>query len=230
MKKFFATLIVVCFVMVGGSKVYALSPADIAITDNQYRVFVSEVYDVSEVSLEYVNEYVETFAKSYFTTTGEKLTWAVCSLCNHSKLQFYVFYDKKAEAYQELINQIDESVDFIQFGTLQDNALLDNTKEAFEDDSVKAALNAIIPIDNDSKKPYESIKKHNLPIYWNIKEDDMEEVYTLEVAVCKYEIKEGDSLSKIAQQHRTTVKRILEKNSNILDSDMIYAGDYLVIK
>lgn len=228
MKKIFATLVVVCFVIIRVSKVYALSPVSSVITDNEYRCFASEVYDISEVSFDEIDEGVEEFAKSYFDTTGEKLTWAICSLCNHSKLQLYVFYDKKAEAYQELINQIDESVDFLQFGTLQDNALLNNTKEAFEKDSIKAALNAIIPMDNDMEKPYDTIKRHHLPVYWKIKEG--KDVYTLEVAVCKYIVKPGDTLTKIARQNQTTVERILEKNTNISDPDMICSGDYLVIK
>lgn len=230
MKKIFATLIVLCFVMVGSSNIYAITPTDLETGVKYNRVFVSEVQEVTEVNFDDIVEFLRYHAEFHFKMTGEKIVWTICSLDNHKSIQYCIFYDKKAETYQELINQINESVDFIQFGILQDNALLDTTKDEFKEDSVKAALNAIIPIDNDSKKPYESIKKYNLPIYWNIKEGDMEEVYTLEIAVCKYEIKPGDTLSEIAQQHKTTVKRILEKNSNILDPDVIYAGDYLVVK
>lgn len=224
MKKILATFLVVCFMIISSSNVYALNPADAAIT-NQYGFFTSEVYDISEVSFKEIDEYLENFAKEYFMETGEKITWAICSLSNHRKLKFYVFFDKKVEAYQELINAID--VDFIQFETLQDKELLDDTKEAFEEDSVKAALDTVLPIDNDLK-PYEDLS--HLPVYWCIKEEINMDTYILEVAIGKYVINRGDSLSKIAWKNHTTVERLLELNSNIIDPNMIYHGEYLVVK
>lgn len=250
MKKIFATLVVVCFTLIGSSNVYALTPADLEANDEN-RVFVSEVYEIFEVpSFDYVAEGLQTYAKLHFNATGEKITWAVCSLNHHTALQFYIFYDKGAEEYEELISRIDNSIDFIQFGTLQDISLLESTKVAFENDSLKATLNAIMPISSsnrdgeiwkqgngeniifhlkfDEEKLYEQIKTHNIPIYWDIKEND--ETYSLEVAVGKYVIKTGDTLSEIALEHTITIERLLHKNSNITNPDLIYAGDYLIIK
>lgn len=250
MKKIFATLIVICFIMLGGSNVYALTPTDLGAEHNN-RYYVSEVQDVSKVKFDEIVDFLETHAKAHFSITGEKITWAICSLNNHRNLQFCIFYDKDTDAYGELISCIDDSVDFIQFGTLQYNEFLDNTKEAFEEDSVNAALNAIIPINTslktyqtgsgekifpcwrlneDKGKIYEEIKSHHIPIYWNIKEADGLGIHTLEVAIGKYVIKPGDTLSEIAMKYPVTMGRLLYKNSNITNPDLIYAGDYLVIR
>ncbi|MCI8641659.1 MAG: LysM peptidoglycan-binding domain-containing protein [Clostridia bacterium] len=56
------------------------------------------------------------------------------------------------------------------------------------------------------------------------------DTYILEVAIGKYVINRGDSLSKIAWKNHTTVERLLELNSNIIDPNMIYHGEYLVVK
>lgn len=71
-------------------------------------------------------------------------------------------------------------------------------------------------------------KKHNIPVFWNI-EEFSEDVYTLEVSIGRYNIKEGDTLSEIAQQFNTTIEKLMMQNKNIKDPDVIYAGDYLVI-
>ena len=53
--------------------------------------------------------------------------------------------------------------------------------------------------------------------------------YTVEVAIGKYVIQQGDTLSKIAEQFDTSVDEIMEKNKNIENPDLIYSGNYLCI-
>ena len=45
---------------------------------------------------------------------------------------------------------------------------------------------------------------------------------------CKYTVKEGDNLSKIAKQFHTTVNRIV-KASKINENDLLHAGDELTV-
>lgn len=230
MKKFFATLIVLCFMIGSNNVVYALTPTNLETGVRYEGAFVSEVQDVIEVNFDDIANFLRYHAEFHFKMTGEKIVWAICSLDKHRSLQFYIFYNKNAEAYQELINQIDEHVDFIQFGSIWEIDKLDNTREAFEEDKIRAALNTIVPIGNDSEKSYETIKKYNIPIYWSVKESNDLGIFTLDVAIGKYVINLGDSLSKIALRNHTTIGRLLENNSNISNPDVIFAGDYLVIK
>lgn len=250
MKKIFATLVVVCFVIISSSKVYALDPTNLETGYNYNRNFVSEVQEVSEVEFDDIVDFLEIHAKEHFRLTGEKITWAILSLNNHKHLQFCIFYDKGTEAYKELINHIDDSIDFVQVGSIQDDEFFDSTELAFQQDSTRAALDAIIPIDvafetyqtrkgeklfphwqlnKDKEKIYEEIKTHNVPIYWEMKKSDLG-IYTLEVAIGKYVIEQGNTLSEIAMKYHVTIGRLLYKNSNITNPNLIYSGDYLVIK
>ena len=45
-----------------------------------------------------------------------------------------------------------------------------------------------------------------------------------------YQIKKGDTLSKIAKKYKTTQKDIMTWNPKITNKNLIYAGDYLYIK
>lgn len=234
MKKIFATLIAVCFtLLISSSTVYAFTPADLAQPkETQNRAQDSAVYAISEFpSFDYVSNVLSKYAQKEFETTGEKPTWAIRSLNNHQDLQFHIFYDKTSEKYEKLINCIDESCDFVQIGGLLDTSVLKDAKEAFESDPVEAALNAILPIDasTNKEKVYTELRSHNIPIYWEITENSSD-VFTLEVAIGKYVIQPGDTLSEIALNYQTTVDKLLADNSNITNPDLIYAGDYLVIK
>lgn len=50
------------------------------------------------------------------------------------------------------------------------------------------------------------------------------------VAVGKYVIQPGDTLSEIALRFEASVEKLLDDNQNIINPDLIYAYDYLVIK
>lgn len=231
MKKFMATIIVCFTLLISGCNVYALTPADITQPEeNQNRVQHSGVYKISGfTNFDYISDCLESFAIKKLETTGKKIIWVLCSLNNHQDIQYHIIYDKNTEEYEEVCS--DESYDFIQIGSLMDISVLKVTKEEFEKDPLKATLNFIIPIDAsaDEEKLYEQLKSHNIPIYWEITQNSSD-VFTLEVAIGKYVIQPGDTLSKIALNYQTTVGKLLEDNSNITNSDLIYAGDYLVIK
>lgn len=222
MKKILATLLFLVICFINSTEVYATA---------YERYSISEVYDASGVDFNYISNFLDEHAKSHVSKTGEKITWAIISLDNRQSLQFAIFYDANTDMYKELVNSVDDSIDFIQFGVVQNSELLDYTEAAFKEDSIKAALNAIMPIGvGNIEKNYEEIKEHKIPIYWSIKESNELGVYTLEVAIGKYVINRGDTLSTIALRNHTTVERLLEKNSNISNPNLIYAGDYLVIK
>ena len=231
MKKFFATIITLCFILtISYSTAYALTPGDLVSPDaDQNRVLVSEVYKSSDFySFDYVVNTLEHFARKELNN-GNNVTWASVSLNNQQDLQFYVFYKKNSEKYEELLDRID--CDFIQVGSLLDVSVLEKTEKEFKNDPLKAALNAIIPSESsiDKEKIYEQLKSKNIPIYWEIKGNDSK-VFTLEVAISKYVVQKGDTLSEIACFYNTSVKDLLENNSNITNPDLIYAGDFLVIK
>lgn len=67
------------------------------------------------------------------------------------------------------------------------------------------------------------------PVFWNI-EEVTDNKCLLEVTVGKYKIEEGDCLSMIAQEYGTSVKQLLSDNPSITNADLIYAGNYLVVR
>ncbi len=54
--------------------------------------------------------------------------------------------------------------------------------------------------------------------------------FSIKVVPTVYDVKEGDTLSKIAQDKKTTVKELLKLNPEISNPDLIYAGSTLRIK
>ena len=71
--------------------------------------------------------------------------------------------------------------------------------------------------------------ENNVPIYRNIEENIELGVGTIEIAIGKYIIQPGDTLSEIANAYETSVEQLLEDNQNIKDPNLIWAYDYLVI-
>lgn len=55
-------------------------------------------------------------------------------------------------------------------------------------------------------------------------------MFTIEVAIGKYIIQPGDTLSDITLKFDKSLDELLEDNKNIQNPDMIYAYDYLVMK
>lgn len=232
MKKILTTVVVCFVVLISSNTVYAFTPADITpkYYDVKNRIQYSDVYEISQIpDFDYIANLLEKNAIQHFKNTREKRNWAICSLNSHKNLQFYIFY-KESEGYKKIEKSIDESWDFVQVGGIIDKSDLEATREAFEKNPRKAALDAIIPASADinKKELYKSFKR-NIPIYWNIKEHNSG-IATLEVAIGRYVIRNRDTLSEIAMRYETTVEEIMYDNENIKNPDLIYEGDYLVIK
>ena len=168
------------------------------------------------------------------------ISWYIESQQNHQYVIAKPFPRKKFYDFHS------ERVDFIEFGKLyeaKNEGEIEALKKTFEKYPVDAALRFIFPIrtidseDLDSKnledyisKLQKDIENRNIPIYWNVKTMKWDpKFYTVEVAIGKYVIQQGDTLSKIAEKFDTSVDEIMEKNKNIENPDLIYAGNYLCI-
>lgn len=236
MKKFLATVITLFLWFGLCNRAYALTPADLEPQD----VITSDVYEQTDISKYNAFEDISNMLKEYclkeYEKTGNKLIWAISSLNNHQNVQYYILKNKDINDYKKMVNTIDEDVDFIQIATLMDNGKLDTLKKSFEKDVTKAALQIILPVDSDYEEVYTDIieimssalKENNIPIYWNVKESNTD-VFVIESAIRKYIIQPGDTLSQIALNYNTSVEEILKDNKNIVNPDLIYAYDYLII-
>lgn len=169
-------------------------------------------------------------AAEWYEDQGLNLVWAIYSLQHHQWLQTR-FYEKDSQNSETVIKAImdDEDTDFVQFGTLKESGVALGLQKELEEHAGTAALDFLLTTTEQKEKLRDFIIKNNLPIWWKI-EPYADDQYTVEVAVGKYEIKWGDTLSEIALTYNTTVERLLYLNKNIEDPNMIYAGDYLVIK
>lgn len=229
MKKALTALIAIGTIMIfSKSMVHAeLIPKNFIETENQERFETSDVYEISDYKdFDDISEFLEAFAEKWFANTGKRIVWAICSLNNHKNVQFHIFYGDDEERYDELIRS---ECDFIQVGGIKDIAFLQLAKEAIEEDEIKSALSAIASSSLlYDKEKCADIISNNIPVYFEINES--EKYFSLQVAIGKYEIKQGDTLSEIAVMYQTTVEELLRQNSNISNPDLIYAGDYLVIK
>lgn len=231
MKKFFATILTLCFFSVssitarGEELSTTVSIADsirngeeisteISL-DGDYTCFNNFVKLVKEYALEY-------------SARNQRVTIAISSLDKHEKIRFQLFRNSD-DTYKELIDTIDDRVDFVQIIEIMPNSVLKTAKEAFEDDAKKAVVDYILPLEANAEELTNYLDTNNIPIYWNIEENELG-IGTVEVAIGKYEIRQGDTLSEIAELYDTTVLKLMEDNHNIKDPDLIYAGDFLVIK
>ena len=86
-------------------------------------------------------------------------------------------------------------------------------------------LGFFLPADTDDEGLYDKLNNSNIPIYWNIEESDTD-VFAIEVAVGKYVIQLGDTLSRIALRYDTSVEKLLEDNKNI-EKKLTYACEQL---
>lgn len=233
MKKIFATLITLCLCF-GCSTVYAFSPDDLTAREDA-EVQTSKMYDSTETDFDYVSNMVKTHClkqKQQNNTKDQfRLVWTVSSLNHHKDVQYKIFKSKGAETYKEVVSSIDDTYDFIQIGSWFSISAMDELESDFEEDAVKAAIVTVVPMEYQSKDLYNTLKESNLPIYWKIRECNFDDtICTVEIAIGKYVIQPGDTLNTIAKKYNTSVEKILEQNQNITNPNIIYAGDYLVIK
>lgn len=242
MKKILATAISLCLCFGFCNRVYAFTPADLEPIDvltpadlepiDKRDVITSDVYEQTASKgndFESVSNMLKRYCLMQYEESGEKALWTISSLNNHQKVQYNIFKNQKSDDYEKMVNTIDENLDFVQIATLMDNELLNTVKESFEKDAVETSLELILPVDKDYKKVYTDLKESNIPIYWNIEESNTD-VFVIEIAIGKYIIQPGDTLSQIALNYNTSVEKILKDNKNIENPDLIYAYDYLTIK
>lgn len=242
MKKFLATVITLCLCFGFCNRVYAFTPADLEPINvltpadlkpsDEGNVITSDVYEQADSKVngfECVSNMLKKYCLKQYEESGEKVLWTISSLNNHQKVQYNIFKNQKTDDYEKIVNTIDENVDFVQIATLMNNELLNTVKESFEKDVAEASLEIILPEETDYKKVYTDLKESNIPIYWNIEESNTD-VFVIEIAIGKYVIQPGDTLSQIALNYNTSVEKIIKDNQNIENPNLIYAYDYLTIK
>ena len=105
------------------------------------------------------------------------------------------------------------------------NRLRSNLEEAFQSDPQKAAKDVLSSDEEEFAVEIDSAQ----PIYWHT-EDVNSDKFLLEVAVGKYVIEQGDCLSVLAERFNTSVEQLMADNQNIIDPDLIYTGDFIVVK
>jgi len=153
--------------------------------------------------------------------------WFIASENCHTEAEYHFSTDKEKKdlAWEYNWVESDSKTDFVQVGTYMDNRLRANLEEAFKTDPQKALKDVLSSAEEEFTVEIDSAQ----PIYWHT-EDVNTDKFLLEVAVGKYVIEPGDCLSVLAERFGTTVEQLMADNQNITNPDLIYAGDFLVVK
>lgn len=153
--------------------------------------------------------------------------WFIASENCHTEAEYHFSTDKEKKdlAWEYNWVESDSKTDFVQVGTYMDNRLRANLEEAFKTDPQKAVKDVLSSAEEEFTVEIDSAQ----PIYWHT-EDVNTDKFLLEVAVGKYVIEPGDCLSVLAKRFGTTVEQLMADNQNITNPDLIYAGDFLVVK
>ena len=153
--------------------------------------------------------------------------WFIASEKSHTEAEYHFSTDKEKEdlSWEYDWVESDSETDFVQVGTYMDNRLRANLEEAFKTDPQKAVKDVLSSAEEEFTVEIDSAQ----PIYWHT-EDVNTDKFLLEVAVGKYVIEPGDCLSVLAERFGTTVEQLMADNQNIENPDLIYAGDFLVVK
>lgn len=153
--------------------------------------------------------------------------WFIASENCHTEAEYHFSTDKEKKdlAWEYNWVESDSKTDFVQVGTYMDNRLRANLEEAFKTDPQKAVKDVLSSAEEEFTVEIDSAQ----PIYWHT-EDVNTDKFLLEVAVGKYVIEPGDCLSVLAERFGTTVEQLIADNQNITNPDLIYAGDFLVVK
>lgn len=153
--------------------------------------------------------------------------WFIASENCHTEAEYHFSNDKEKKdlAWEYNWVESDSKTDFVQVGTYMDNRLRANLEEAFKTDPQKAVKDVLSSAEEEFTVEIDSAQ----PIYWHT-EDVNTDKFLLEVAVGKYVIEPGDCLSVLAERFGTTVEQLMADNQNITNPDLIYAGDFLVVK
>lgn len=153
--------------------------------------------------------------------------WFIASENCHTEAEYHFSTDKEKKdlAWEYNWVESDSKTDFVQVGTYMDNRLRANLEEAFKTDPQKAVKDVLSSAEEEFTVEIDSAQ----PIYLHT-EDVNTDKFLLEVAVGKYVIEPGDCLSVLAERFGTTVEQLMADNQNITNPDLIYAGDFLVVK
>lgn len=153
--------------------------------------------------------------------------WFIASENCHTEAEYHFSTDKEKKdlAWEYNWVESDSKTDFVQVGTYMDNRLRANLEEAFKTDPQKAVKDVLSSAEEEFTVEIDSAQ----PIYWHT-EDVNTDKFLLEVAVGKYVIEPRDCLSVLAERFGTTVEQLMADNQNITNPDLIYAGDFLVVK
>ena len=131
------------------------------------------------------------------------------------KVQMMVFSATIPESLQPFLKKYLYDPEFIEI----------KKEEAFQSDPQKAAKDVLSSDEEEFAVEIDSAQ----PIYWHT-EDVNSDKFLLEVAVGKYVIEQGDCLSVLAERFNTSVEQLMADNQNIIDPDLIYTGDFIVVK
>lgn len=225
MKKIFATFLTLILVLGFSCPAYAGVTIK---SDDQNYVTASFDYSNDEKSFRTLEQSLKEEAEQANLPAP---IWILASTNSHQGSKYYFSSNKESENLEKYYNWFSNSsdVDFIQVGTLMESRLRESVEASFENDPKKAAEDLLTSMTAPSEQLSELDDR--IPVYWNIEDTGTNsEEFIIEVAVGKYEIKPGDCLSVIAERYDTTLGQLLSDNQNITNPDLIYAGDYLVVK
>lgn len=193
-------------------------------------------YDTDQKFNEWEERLSERGTAFWYKAHGLLLNWYIESIDNHQ----YVL--ARRHPYKKQVYALHtDRIDFIEFGKLyqaESEDEIETVKQAFEKDPVDAAVKFIFPVESSELEGFEEhtadlrkeIEEKNIPIYWNVKTMTWDpNFYVIEVAIGKYVIQSGDTLTGIAEKFDTTVEELLRQNYNIDDQNHIEAGNYLCI-
>lgn len=222
MKKVLAT-IVTCGLVIGISlvssplKVEAASAVTIKASDGDYSTmgFAGTFYEM------------ESKVRERLAEGHENPIWFIASENCHTEGEYHFSTDKEKEDLSWEYDWVESNseTDFVQVGTYMDNRLRANLEEAFQNDPQKAVKDVL----SSAGEEFSVEIAPDKPIYWHTEDVDADK-FLVEVAVGKYVIEPGDCLSVLAERFNTSVEKLMADNQNIVDSDLIYAGDFLVVK
>ena len=234
MKKMLATLLTFCFFLGISCPAYAMTPANWSgETDDTMRI--SDVYSQEDLSFRNFEAVLREYASK---GNAPAPLWVITSLHNHQDIQAYYFPNKDAEGVESYYTEtfwetVDESVDFFQVGAIMESPNWEPAQLALENNPLRGAMDILFSYSMDESidtyEIFSELKDNNIPVYWNIEDIDSEK-FILEIAIGKYEIQPGDCLSILAERFNTTVDQLMSYNQNITNPDLIYAGDFLVVK
>ena len=119
MKKIFATL-VVCFVLMGSSDVYALTPADLKNPEERFQDYDEEYLTDSAVS-GFIADHLRNYIQIIYERTGEKVTWIMHNLNDNQSLQIILMYENGDIKTYNANDIICKSHKYFRAGTIMQN-------------------------------------------------------------------------------------------------------------